>query len=78
MSRGFRDVGIFQIEDNMFADATHMHYAGMFEHGCDLDSSGLKHLRLVAQPDGFDDVARDAFVQAASNGFYLRKFGHWK
>ena len=44
----------------------------------DLGSRRLQHLRLVAQPDGFDDVARDAFVQAASNGFYLRKFRHRK
>jgi hypothetical protein len=62
----------------MLPGATNMDDVGMFQHGCDLGGRRLKHLRLIANPDGFDNVARNALIEAAGNGFYLRKFGHWE
>ena len=62
----------------MLTGATHVDDAGMLEHRRDFDGWRLKHLRLIGDPDGLDNIARDALVQAASNGFYLRKFRHWE
>ena len=49
---------------------------GVLKYGDDLFRGRLQRLGLLAQPDRLDDVAGDALVEPARDGFNFGKFGH--
>src|ERR1700691_5218709 len=67
-----------QIEDDVLADSPHALDPRALQNRSDLLRRRFQRLGLGAEPDRFDDVTRDALVQAAGDGFYLGKFGHKK
>ena len=72
----FSPAGLFQIENDMLADATHIARFERVRQLGDVLSGGFKGLGLLAQPDGLDGVARDPLVQASGDSFHLRQFRH--
>ena len=61
-----------EVEDDVLADATYHRDSRVLEDADDLRRLRLEGLRLFAQPNRFDDVAGDALLQAAGDGFDFR------
>ena len=68
--------GHLEIEDDVFAYAADGCVAAVFDGGGDFRARRLERLRLLAEPDGFDDVAGDAGGESAGDGFDFGEFGH--
>jgi hypothetical protein len=60
----------------VLAHAANRRDAAVFESRRNLGRGRLQRFLLLAEPDGFHDVARDSFGQAAGYGFNFGKFGH--
>ncbi len=72
----FSAAGLFEIENDVFADAADPQDSSVFDNSGDFFGGGLKRLWLLAQPDGLDGVARHPLVQASGDSFHLRQFRH--
>src|SRR5271157_4392554 len=65
-----------QVEDDVFANPSHMRDVGSLQNCRDFSCWRFQWLWLLAEPDRFDNVARDALVETSGNGFDFGQFGH--
>src|ERR1700678_2204059 len=65
-----------EVEHNVLSHAAHGGDAAVLERRGDFRRRRFQRLWFLAEPDRFDDVAGDALVQSAGNGFNFREFGH--
>ena len=75
LRRSFASVA-FEIDGNMFSDATYLRQPRSLERGSDFSRRRQQRLLALADPHGFDHVARNSLRQSTRNRLYLRKFRH--
>jgi hypothetical protein len=68
--------GLFEVGDDVFADAADVCDASAFEHFGDGAWGGFEWLAAFAYPDGVDRSAGDTLIQAVGDGFYFGELGH--
>ncbi len=70
------EILIRQVEDDMFSHSSHGSDAAVFQRRGDRRGGRFQRFFFLAEPDGFDNLARDPFGQSARDGFDFGEFGH--
>src|ERR1700691_2154501 len=65
-----------QIENNVLARAMHPHDSLALQRRSDECTRRFERLFFGTDPDRFDGVTGDAFIEALRDGFDFRAFGH--
>src|SRR5207248_5904853 len=65
-----------KIKHNMLSNASYASNPRVLQNSGDFPRWRLQRLRLIAQPNRVDYIARHPLVESARDGFNLRKFRH--